>query len=88
MTKKNNGWTRIMFRTFKDGQVIALFIDEIERDYLVPSYMHMWQHLSTDYNHIIKVTRRANVEEYAPLADELHRIGYNNIEVMSRRKKH
>jgi hypothetical protein len=85
-------WTRIVFRTFKSGdakgEVIALFIDTSNdccTKANVMSYMHVGQHCEANYNGIIAETRRATPEEYAPLADELHRIGYTNIEVMYRK---
>lgn len=88
MSRTKTEWTRVVFRTFKSGvskgEVIALFIDE-EWKGLVASYMHIGQHSSADYNAIIGMTRRATPQEYAPLADELHRIGYTNIETMYRK---
>ena len=89
MAKTKTDWTRIVFRTFKSGvakgEVIALMIDDEWSRGQVASYMHIGQHSGADYNGIIAVTRRATPEEVAPLADELHRIGYSNIEVMYRR---
>ncbi len=92
---KNSKWTRIVFRTFKsgiagvaEGEVIALFIDTEKDCYAkgnVMSYTHVGQHCEANYNAIIADTRRATPEEYAPLANELHRIGYTNIEVMYRK---
>ena len=89
---KNSKWTRIVFRTFKSGyakgDVIALLIDTANDCCTkgnVMSYMHVGQHCEANYNAIIADTRRATPEEYASLADELHRIGYTNIEVMYRK---
>lgn len=91
---KNSKWTRIVFRTFKSGyakgDVVALFIDTTNDCCTkgnVMSYMHVGQHCEANYNAIIADTRRATPEEYAPLANELHRIGYTNIEVMYRYRK-
>lgn len=89
---KNSKFTRVVFRTFtrgiSKGEVIALLIDT-ENDCCtkgnVMSYMHVGQHCEANYNGIIAETRRATPEEYVPLADELHRIGYTNIEVMYRK---
>ena len=89
---KNSKWTRIVFRTFKrgisKGEVIALLIDTANDCCTkgnVMSYMHVGQHCETNYNGIIAQTRRATPEEYVPLADELRRIGYSNIEVVYRK---
>ena len=85
-------WTRIVFRTFKSGdakgEVIALLIDTADECCTkanVISYMHVGQHCEVNYNSIIAKTRRATPEEYAPLVDELQRIGYAYIEVMYRK---
>jgi hypothetical protein len=86
--------TRVVFRTFisgiSKGEVIALFIDDEWQYGEVSSYMHIGQHSGAHYPSIISMTRRATPEEYAPLLNELHRIGYTNIEVMYRKpnKKH
>lgn len=94
MVKTQKEITRVVFRTFisgiSKGKVIALFIDDEWQYGEIASYMHIGQHSGADYKHIMAMTRRATPEEYAPLADELHRIGYTNIEVMYRKpsKKH
>lgn len=89
MARTKTDWTRIVFRTFisgvSKGEVIALFIDDEWQYGEIASYMHIGQHSGANYNHIMAMTRRATPEEYAPLADELHRIGYTNIEVMYRK---
>ena len=92
MAKRKKTYTRVVFRVFKHGidkgEVIALFIDTEKDCYAkgnVMSYMDVGQHCEANYNGIIAETRRATPEEYAPLADELHRIGYTNIEVMYRK---
>lgn len=91
MARTKTDWTRIVFRTFisgvAKGQVIALFIDEEWSRGEVTSYMHIGQHGGADYRHIMSITRRATPEEVASLADELHRIGYSNIEIMYRKNK-
>ena len=91
---KRTEWTRIVFRTFKSGiakgEVIALLIDT-DKDCCskanVMSYMHLGQHSEANYNGIISMTRRATPEECEPLLDELHRIGYINIEIMYRKHR-
>ena len=82
-------WTRIVFRTFTrgigKGEVIALFIDEIENNRGdVMSYMHVGQHSAANYRGVVAISRPATPEEVEPLASELHRIGYSNIEIMKR----
>lgn len=77
--------TKVIFRKFKDGEIIALLPDEKWNDGLVCSYMHVGQHCSAVYRHILSVTKLATKSEYAPLLKELRRIGYTNLRVMKRR---
>lgn len=70
--------TVVIFRVFKDGDVLALFPYEPgtgEPD-SCSSYQRVGQHSSADYTHCIKATRPATPEEYAPLKAELESIGY------------
>ena len=87
---KNKKWTRIVFRTFTrgigKGEVIALFIDELENNLgEVMSYMHVGQHSLANYNGVVAISRLSTPEEREPLLSELQRIGYSNIEIMYRR---
>jgi len=89
---KNSNLTRIVFRTFKSGvakgEVIALLIDtdkDCSSKANVMSYMHLGQHSEANYKNIISMTRKSTPEECKPLLDELHRIGYTNIEIMYRK---
>jgi hypothetical protein len=62
--------TRVIFRKWKDGGVIALFPDEVERNGMVDSYEHHGQHGSADLG-IVRITKAASPHEYAPLKREL-----------------
>ena len=77
--------TKVIFRKFKNGEIVAIFPDESWGYGLVTSYMHVGQHSEADYNHIVSVTKLATKSEYAPLLKELRRIGYTNLRVMKRR---
>lgn len=69
--------TKVIFRIFKQGDVLALFPEEKEtRPGEVLSYQHIGQHGAADYGHCIRITRPASVEEYAPLKRELESLGY------------
>ena len=84
--EKDTKITDITFRKFKDGQVIALMPHEVD-DMLgnVNCYMHVGQHSTADYNHIIATTKLATPREYADLLNELEKgFGYN-IKVVSKR---
>ena len=69
--------TRVVFRKFKDGDILALFPELSEGGAGVESYMHVGQHSSADYQHCICRTKPATPEEYEDLAVELESIGYN-----------
>lgn len=80
--------TKVVFRYVKyddgDTEVLALFPEQVESNGLVGSYAHIGQHGMADYHHIIRISKPATVEQYAPLQAELERIGYD----LAIRKKH
>lgn len=84
MTKKND-ITKMNFRKFKDGDIIALMPYEQWCGIECASFMHLGQHGGADYNHVIRTTKPATESEYKELFDELTSIGYN-IKVI--KKKH
>ena len=78
--------TKVVFRTFKNGEVIALFPYEQEQRGRCMSYMHVGQHSCADYNYCIGETRLATKDEYQPLYDELKSIGYDDLVIIKRKK--
>lgn len=76
---KRKETTRIVFRRFPDGEIIALFPDESwnKFDYTTASYMHVGQHGGADYRHVVTHTRPAAEPQYRDLLAELQRIGYH-----------
>lgn len=73
--------TRILFRVFPEGDVIALFPEQVEYNpSFVNSYQHMGQH-SAAHVDLIRELRCAKPSEYKPLLSELRQIGYTNIVV-------
>lgn len=66
---------KVVFRKFKDGQIIALFKDTI-KDGMVLSYMSTGQHVNASID-IVKATKLANPSEFIQLKRELRKIGYN-----------
>lgn len=68
--------TTVIFRRFKDGEIIALFPYEIvTKRGEIQSYMHIGQHGGAD-PFIIHETKLASPIEYADLQRELESIGY------------
>ena len=86
--KKDDFKTVVIFRKFKNGEILALFPyvgyeSGITNDCL--SYMHIGQHSDASYQQCIKITVPAKEEEYNDLFQELQSIGYN-LEVKQRRQ--
>lgn len=77
-TKQNK--IKVVFRKFKDGEIIALFPSERWGRYITACYTHIGQHGGADPL-IINDTKPATPEEYAPLLAELVAIGYDNLRV-------
>lgn len=78
----------VIFRTFRDGEVIALFPD-IPADatgHDVQSYQHVGQHGAADYALVMGMTRPATFDQATPLRDELTERGYN-LNIRQRRTR-
>ena len=69
--------TKVIFRKFNDGEVIALFPQEpaTSDGWQCMSYMHVGQHGSADPM-IVQDTKAATPKESAPLVAELLSLGY------------
>jgi len=69
--------TTVVFRKFRDGDVIALFPEDGEfSSGRIMTYMHDGQHCSAPYPEIVQGTIPAMPEEYADLLEELKYVGY------------
>lgn len=77
-TKQNE--IKVVFRKFKNGEIIALFPGEEWSRGMITSYQHIGQHGGADPL-IVYDTKLATPEEYAPLLAELVAIGYDNLRV-------
>jgi hypothetical protein len=78
MMEKDKDITKVIFRVYSDGQVIALFPEIADDSYgNCLSYMHIGQHGGADYVYVVQLTKLATLEQYAPLFVELESIGYN-----------
>ena len=80
--------TKVIFRKFRNGEVIALFPQEpATRDgWECMSYMHVGQHGGAD-PFIVNDTKSAMPWEYADLYNELKSIGYDDLAVCKRFNK-
>ena len=71
--------TKVVFRKFPDGDIIAMFYEERWSKYnswLISSYMSVGQHGEASID-LVYDTKLATPEEYADLKEELESIGYN-----------
>ena len=69
--------TKVIFRKFSDGSIIALFPELTDnKKYTVSSYTHVGQHSDCDYQDVISQTKLATENEYNALKEELMSIGY------------
>lgn len=71
--------TKVIFRKFKDGEVIALFPEEPGTNdcNTCDSYMHVGQHGAASV-FLVRGTLPAFFDEYLPLLRELeNQVGYN-----------
>lgn len=80
--------TKVVFRKWKNGDIIALFPDDVNpHNGTVTSYMHIGQHSAADYTHVIMATQPANETEFQSLRQELQSIGYNNLRIAQRYRR-
>jgi len=82
----------VVFRRWQDqsGEIIALFPElpaDIHGRYC-NSYMHVGQHGGADYHNVIQHTVPVGPKQYAELAEELWRIGYNLRPVKHASRRH
>ncbi|WP_390598707.1 hypothetical protein [Bacteroides sp. f07] len=78
--------TKVVFRRWKNGDIIALFPDEpwSRSSYMTTSYMHVGQHGAADYAGVIADTSPAQENEYRDLLNELKAIGYTDLRIVQR----
>ena len=79
---------KVVFRVFKDGNIIALFPDDSYKYgsmYYTVCYQHSGQHGSCDYQAVISITKPATEEQYRSLAKELKNMEYN-LKIQQRAK--
>lgn len=75
--EKDNFKTKVVFRKWPEGDILALFPEIDEGNYKCSSYMHIGQHSGADYTGCIQSTKAAIPEEYADLKRELEGLGYD-----------
>ena len=77
--------TPVIFRKYRDGEVVALFPAMPGGRYgECMSYVHFGQHGAADYGHVIRTTRPVRAGECEDLRAELVAIGYDDLRVYRR----
>lgn len=73
MRESENDVVSVVFRTYPDGDVIAVMpgLDANGDGRFCTCYMHVGQHGAADYHAVIRQTRPATDAERAPLQREL-----------------
>ena len=83
--------TPVLFRKYKTHprNIVAVFPDlpGTNDPSTVTVYEHNGQHSHASYVTMIAITTPATPEEYAPLADELIRQGYDDLQPVRRETK-
>ncbi len=79
--------TKVIFRKYKDGDVIAIFPEELGASsaFTCSSYQSTGQHGAADPMLVIETTKPASTEESQPLQKELESIGYE-LKVIKRNR--
>jgi hypothetical protein len=63
--------TRVIFRTYPDGDVVAILLDVPANPGCVVCYQRIGQHAEGHYSRLIEDTRAATPEEFTSLRREL-----------------
>ena len=81
--------TKVIFRKWRKGEVIALFpyLPWGKSGKAVTSYMQTGQHGPADYAEVIAATTPAKQTEFRPLLEELKSLGYNDLQVIQRKQQ-
>lgn len=74
--KQDKHKTKVAFRVFPEGDVVALFYDEVQPDGTIGSCQHVGQHGAASLL-LMKELRVATPKEYQALKKELVNMGYN-----------
>jgi len=77
---------RVIFRKWKNGDIIALLLDNEANTGMMDMYEHVGQHGEGDPQKVIATTAPAQPNEYVALLEELKSIGYE-LRVIKRRAK-
>lgn len=77
--------TKVIFymEPIPDGQILAVFPDNLNTDNTLLCYSHIGQHSSCSTAYLVDCCRRATRDEYTNLLHELKGQGYNDLKVLN-----
>lgn len=75
---------KVVFRTYDDGETIALFFEQKDEEGNTKGYSHNSRWFFTEYQRIMRMTRPAVRKEYAALFNELKDEGFKRIQIYQR----
>jgi hypothetical protein len=76
--------TRVVFRTYDDGETIAIFPEIKDNDGRTMGYSHNSRRFFVEYRRIMRLTRPAIRKEYIALFKELKYAGFQRLQVYKR----
>lgn len=77
--------TKVVFRKYPNGDILALFPEIPHNHLLCSSYQHLGQHGPAHYSLCIRSTKPASPQEYQSLKEELEAAPYHySLKVIKR----
>lgn len=75
---------KVVFRTYDDGETVALFFEHKDEDGNTKGYSHNSRWFFAEYQRIMRMTRPAVRKEYIGLFNELKSAGYKRLHIYKR----
>lgn len=75
---------KVVFRTYDDGETIAMFFEHKDEDGNTKGYSHHSRWFFAEYQRIMRMTRPAVRKEYIGLFTELKSAGYKRLRIYKR----
>ena len=76
--------TRVVFRTYNDGETVAMFPEITDKEGRTMGYSHNSRHFFVEYRRIMRLTKPAIRKEYIALVRELKDVGFARLQVYKR----
>lgn len=76
--------TRVVFRTYDDGETVAVFPEIKDGEGRTLGYSHNSRRFFVEYRRIMRLTKPAVRKEYIALFRELKYVGFSRLHVYKR----